>query len=122
MIKWGIVTTLVGLILFVMPFPGFASGMALVLIGLGLSPVFPAMLHETPVRFGKENSQVLIGFQMGFAYMGSAILSPLLGVVLQFTFMGLFPFLLIGFTIVMFISSEKLTKSVRKPNKVIYEN
>ncbi len=115
MIKWGIITAFSGIVLFILPLPGFVAGLALILIGLGLSPVFPAMLHETPVRFGKENSQVLIGFQMGFAYMGSAILSPLLGVILQFSFMGLFPFLLIALTIIMFISSERLTKVVRMP-------
>ena len=72
MIKWGIITAFSGIVIFILPLPGFIAGLALVFIGLGLSPVFPAMLHETPVRFGKENSQILIGFQMGFAYMGSA--------------------------------------------------
>ena len=122
LIKWGIITALSGIVIFILPLPDFIAGIALVLIGLGLSPVFPAMLHETPVRFGKENSQILIGFQMGFAYMGSVVLSPLLGVVLQFTSMGIFPFLLIGLTIIMFISSERLTKSVKKLYEVVYEN
>jgi fucose permease len=122
MIKWGIVTAFSGILIFLLPVHSAIAGAALVLIGLGLSPVFPSMLHETPVRFGKENSQVLIGFQMGFAYIGSAVLSPFLGVVLQFSFMGLFPFLLLGFTIIMFISSEKLTQLVQKPYEVVYEN
>lgn len=121
MIQWGIITAFWGIVLLILPLPGFIAGVALVLIGLGLSPIFPAMLHETPARFGKENSQVLIGYQMGFAYMGIAFLSPLLGVILQITFMGLFPFFLMGFAIIMFISSEKLTKVIRKLHEVVRE-
>ncbi len=81
MIRYGLLTALSGSVLLFLPLPASAAGTAFVLIGLGLSPVFPSMLHETPVRFGKENSQAVIGYQMGFGYIGSALFPMLFGLV-----------------------------------------
>lgn len=84
------------------------NDLALVLTGLGLAPAFPAMLHETPERFGREHSQTLIVYQMGFAYFGSTFLSPLIRVILQFTATGLLPALMLFLTISMLFCSERL--------------
>jgi fucose permease len=108
MIRGGIFTAILGLLLIALPLPQVFSGVAFVLTGFGLAPVFPAMLHETPRRFGRKNSQLLIGYQMGFAYLGSAVLSPLIGVILQVTKAGLLPFILIFVSILMFFFSEVL--------------
>ncbi len=112
MIRYGLLTALTGSLFLFFPLPAFASGCSFVLIGLGLSPVFPAMLHETPVRFGKENSQKIIGFQMGFGYTGSAFLPMLLGVVLQHAGMFMFPFYVNVFTVLILFTSGRIDKSV----------
>jgi fucose permease len=85
MIRYGILTAIAGIVLLILPLPSFYIGPAFVFIGLGLSPVFPAMLHETPRRFGVESSQKIIGFQMGFGYVGSALIPPFVAVILQTT-------------------------------------
>ena len=111
MIRLGILISLTGIILLLLPLKGFMPGAAVILTGLGLSPIFPAMMHETPNRFGKELSQVLIGYQMGFAGIGSAVLSPLMGVLLQASSIKLFPLYIIILSAAMLVSSERLTKA-----------
>jgi fucose permease len=112
MIRYGILTAIAGIVLLILPLPSFYIGPAFVFIGLGLSPVFPAMLHETPRRFGVESSQKIIGFQMGFGYVGSALIPPFVAVILQTTGTGPFPLIILTFTVVMFISSERLSRTV----------
>ncbi len=52
---------------------------SLPVIGLGCAPIFPSMLHETPRRFGIEESQRIIGLEMATAYVGSTSAGPLFG-------------------------------------------
>jgi len=53
----------------------------IVLLGLGCAPVFPALLHETPVNFGKRNAQSMMGMQMASAYAGTTLIPPLFGLI-----------------------------------------
>ncbi|WP_199563474.1 MULTISPECIES: sugar MFS transporter [unclassified Oceanispirochaeta] len=123
MIRGGLFMAFLGLLLIALPLPQIFSGIAFVLTGFGLAPVFPAMLHETPKRFGRKNSQILIGYQMGFAYLGSALLSPLIGVILQITRAGLLPFIMIFVSTLMFIFSEVLISATSITNRAaLYEN
>src|SRR5690606_9224711 len=39
-----------------LPLPSIFSLTGFIIIGLGLAPIFPCMLHETPTRFGKTHS------------------------------------------------------------------
>ncbi len=68
---------------------------AFVLVGLGFAPIFPAMVHETPKRFGKKVAQSVIGYQMASAYVGIAVFPPLFGVVMKHFNLGLFPLFII---------------------------
>lgn len=80
------------------------------LIGLGCAPIFPAMIHETPNRFGSAYSQRLIGFQMGFSYIGGTFIPPLIGIVAKWTTFRFLPHILIAFILIMFICSEALDR------------
>lgn len=100
MLSLGCMGTLAGVMILLFS-KGFGSGVALSLIGLGLSPLFPAMIHQTPLKFGDEHSQILIGYQIGFASVGGAVLSPLLGVILQYTSLKLFPLYLLFFALLL---------------------
>jgi fucose permease len=51
------------------------------LIGLGCAPIFPSLMHETPINFGSKYSQSMIGVQMASAYIGSTFMPPLFGVI-----------------------------------------
>lgn len=85
-----------GLVLLFLPFsatviPGF------LLVGLGCAPIFPSLLHETPVNFGEKNSQTIMGMQMASAYVGITLMPFLFGKIASFTghsfllgFLGIF--------------------------------
>lgn len=108
MIRMGQTIALIGAFMLLLPLPHYVLMVAFVLIGLGCAPIFPCMIHETPNRFGKINSQVIIGYEMGVAYIGGAILSPAFGTLARHTSMDLFPYYLIVCIVLMFICSEKL--------------
>lgn len=61
------------------------------ILGLGLAPIFPSMIHDTPRNFGKENSQYVVGYQIAFAYIGSAIFPSLFGLLYSNITIEIFP-------------------------------
>lgn len=111
MIRTGMILALAGITVLILPLGNIVTGLAIVLTGLGLAPIYPSMLHETPKRFGKRMSQAMIGYQIGFAGIGAALLSPLIGLVLQHTSVFLFPVYITGIVVIMFITSEILSRS-----------
>lgn len=66
------------------------------MVGLGLAPIYPAMLHATPARFGAERSQQVMGMEMAFAYVGSTCFPPIFGALTSFWGTGLYPGFLMG--------------------------
>ena len=83
-----------------------ASGM----IGLGCAPVYPCTIHETPRRFGEEASQAATGLQMAFAYVGSTLMPPLMGVLSGVLGLGVMPWWVLGLTLVMLASGEMVNR------------
>ncbi|MEZ2718428.1 MFS transporter [Niallia circulans] len=108
LIRWGQIIALVGAILLFLPFPVLFSLAGFIMIGLGLAPIFPCMLHETPLRFGKKHSQTIMGYQMAIAYTGSTFLPPILGYAAAKSTIGIFPFVIAGFIAMMLWGSERL--------------
>ena len=53
------------------------------------------MIHDTPKNFGKENSQHVIGYQIAFAYIGSAIFPATFGLIFSRVSISLFPLLIV---------------------------
>ncbi len=111
MIRTGILTMLSGIALVLLPVkPHFPSLVGLVVIGLGAAPVYPCIIHSTPVNFGEENSQSMVGIQMACAYTGSLLMPPLFGLIGQYVSMGLYPVYMGLFALVMLVMTERLNK------------
>ncbi|MDQ0229050.1 MFS transporter [Metabacillus malikii] len=108
LIRTGQIIALSGAVCLLLPLPALFSLIGLILVGLGLAPIFPCMLHETPIRFGKKHSQTIMGYQMAIAYTGSTFLPPLLGFVASNTTIGIFAFYILLFVAAMLVSSERL--------------
>ncbi|WFA07767.1 MFS transporter [Tissierella sp. Yu-01] len=89
---------------------GWGNLIAILFIGLGCAPIYPSMLHETPNRFGKENSSALMGIQMASAYIGTTFVPPIVGLVSDKISLKIYPLALLILTIVMVISSEIINK------------
>ena len=114
MIRVGILTMLAGVILVGLPLKNDISALVgLVVIGLGAAPVYPCIIHSTPIRFGAENSQALVGIQMASAYVGSTFMPPLFGLLAQHVSIGLYPLYLGLFALLMLVMTELLNKTVR---------
>lgn len=110
MIRGGAVLVLFGVILMLLPLslPGALTGF--LLIGLGCAPIFPCMLHETPVRFGAKHSQAIMGFQMALAYVGSTVLPPLFGLAAGESRFWLLPVFALGYILVLLASTVVLDR------------
>ncbi|WP_075981611.1 MFS transporter [Bacillus massilinigeriensis] len=107
-IRIGQVTALAGTILLFLPLPSSFSLIGFILIGLGLAPIFPSMLHETPTRFGKVESQTIMGYQMAVAYTGSTFMPLFLGYLASKITIEIFPFFIALYALAMILSSERL--------------
>ncbi len=91
----------------ILPWGNTLLGAGFLLMGVGCAPIFPCMLHETPNRFGKELSQAFMGIQMAFAYIGSALMPPLFGLLAQSFSFVLYPFYLLAILAIMVSANEK---------------
>jgi fucose permease len=114
LIRGGLCIILLGGILFLLPLPAFISLPALLLIGLGCSPVFPNMIQLTPERFGAENSQKIIGWQMGCAYTGITVVPPLLGILAAHVSMLVVPAAILCYVALMLFLSEQINVKCRR--------
>lgn len=113
-IKYGVIISLAGLALLAVTLPKSICAFPLVLIGLGLSPIFPSMIHETPKRFGKLKSQTIIGYQIAFAYIGSAFLPPMFGWLFENTSMFPLPYILFICAGVVLFCNKKIESALKQ--------
>lgn len=117
MIRTGILVLATGVVLVALPLPTTLPCLiGLVIIGLGCAPIYPCVIHSTPVNFGKENSQSLVGIQMASAYTGSTLMPPLFGLIAQYVSIGLYPLYLGIFTLVMLVMTESLNRKIPLTN------
>ncbi|MBO8436351.1 MAG: MFS transporter [Spirochaetes bacterium] len=72
--------------------PTAAAPIALFFLGFGFGPIYPTMLHQTPEFFGSELSARIMGLEMSSAYIGSAFMPALFGIIGRNITMALFPF------------------------------
>ena len=114
MIRFGAIVIFAALIMLALPLVSkWAVFAALILAGLGCAPIYPCMIHSTPIRFGKENSQALIGLQMACAYTGSTFCPPIFGIIVQKLSVSLLPFYGLFFVILLLVLSEHLNRRTR---------
>jgi fucose permease len=110
MVRLGQRLIICGIILLIAPAGNIVLLPGFFMIGLGCAPLFPGLLHETPVNFGNEHSQAVMGLQMASAYMGTTFVPPLFGNAAARIGFGIFPFFL-GITLIInIIMVETLNK------------
>lgn len=97
-----------GVILYILPLPVVFSAIALVIIGIGFAPIFPNMLQETPVRFGKKASSTMMGLQMGCAYIGSTFVPGIFGFLADKIGSFILPGFLLVITLLLIASSGRV--------------
>ena len=114
MIRLGMSIIAVGVLILLIPL-GVAGAMTgLMLVGLGCAPVYPCIMHATPAHFGAEKSQALMGIQTASAYVGTALMPPLFGLIanhISISLMGLYLAILL---VIMVLTHENLIKKCEK--------
>lgn len=116
MIRGGFLTVGLGVLLLAMPVETTVLALAgLVIAGLGCAPIYPAIIHSTPVNFGRRNSQAIIGVQMAAAYTGSTLAPPLFGAISAWSGMWILPLFLGVLMLLGLAMSEGLNRLVPQP-------
>jgi fucose permease len=119
MIRGGFVTVALGIVLLALPLESTVPALVgLVVLGLGCAPIYPAIIHSTPVNFGRRNSQAIIGIQMAAAYTGSTFAPPLFGAISIWTGLWIFPLFLAVLVALGLIMSERLNRLVARRQRV----
>ena len=68
------------------------------------------MIHSTPVHFGRENSQAIVGIQMAAAYCGSTFCPPIFGLIAQHIQIGLYPLYIGLFALLLLVMTELVNR------------
>ncbi len=114
LIRIGSILVMAGLTLMLLPLPNQIAICAYIIIGLGLAPIYPSMLHQTPVYFGKDNAQATMGLQMAFAYTGTTLIPPLFGQFFALTSFQFMPYVLLTCSVALFACTLRLSVFARR--------
>ena len=87
---------------------------AFVVMGLGCAPIYPCIIHSTPVNFGAESSGAIIGIQMAGAYVGSTFAPPLFGLLGSALGFSILPAYLLVFAVLMIAMTELTFRTAEK--------
>ena len=99
-----------GVLLLLLPLPVWTAPAAFALLGLGCAPIYPAMLHETPNRFGETASQAMMGVQMACAYVGNLTVPPAFGLLAGWVGAGALPVCLLLVLAGLVLCSERVNR------------
>jgi fucose permease len=110
MVQLGQILIGLGVVVLLLPVQGYFVLVGLFFIGLGLAPIYPSLIHETPINFGSEHSQSMIGLQMACAYVGTTCMPPLFGLLGANISYGLFPVFLGVLLVLMVLMISQLYK------------
>ena len=116
LIRIGLILVIPGLILLAVPMGMEGAVAAFMIIGAGMGPVFPSVLHTVPARFGARFAADITGYHMGGAYVAGFAVQFAFGFVaaeLGYAFMS---YMLIFFIALTFVLNE-VTIRVTSRNK-----
>ena len=118
-IRMGMMVMAAAMILLLLPLPGFTVILALFLIGMGNSPLFPNFTYLTPQNFGADISQSVIGSQMAASNTGFLVAPLLCGLLGQVFGMGVFPVYLAVLFVCLTFGVLNIQKTMKAAGKDI---
>lgn len=99
-----------GAALFAAPLPSGWAFVGLVIAGVGLAPVYPCLMTRTPQRLGPGLSAHSIGFQVGAAMIGAAVIPAGLGLLAGNVSLGTVPTATVGLAAGLWLLHEALVR------------
>ncbi len=102
------------MIFFILPLDLKISAVALFLIGAGIGPVYPNVVHMTPKIFGEEIAQSVMGVGQAMCYTGIMVMPWLFGLLAEKFSTALLPYYLSAMFIAYASAFTVLMKNVKK--------
>ena len=118
-IRMGMAVMGMAVVLLLLPLPGFTVVLALFLLGMGNSPLFPNFTYLTPQNFGADISQSVIGSQMAASNAGFLAAPLLCGLLGQLLGMGVFPVYLAILFVCLTLGVANIQKTMKAAGKDI---
>ena len=100
----------VGIALLILPLSQTLALAGFVIIGLGCAPIYPCIIHSTPVHFGPERSQAMVGVQMASAYVGTSVMPPLFGLLVSWIGIEVLPVFLLVILATQYLMYNRVTR------------
>ncbi len=91
------------------------SLLAMVTIGLSLAGIFPLMIAETPARLGKDATGHAVGLQVGAAYLGTAIVPGMAGILASRWGLETTPPFIVACALALLTLHEAAVRRARRP-------
>lgn len=110
MIRGCLALALVGALLMMWNPTELVGFLGVAFLGFMLAPIFPLLVSETPLRIGVAYAQHAIGFQVGAANLGLALMPTLAGVLAVRTTLEIIPPFIIGSLLVLIGLHEVLVR------------
>ena len=110
LIHLGQALIVVGIALLILPLSQTLALAGFVIIGLGCAPIYPCIIHSTPVHFGPERSQAMVGVQMASAYVGTSVMPPLFGLLVSWIGIEVLPVFLLVILATQFFMYNRVTR------------
>lgn len=95
---------LCAIVLMMLPVSLTVAAAALLLIGMGVGPIFPNLTHLTPDRFGRDISQSVMGIQYASSYVGILLMPSLFGILAQKISVWVYPYFLLAMFLIYVVS------------------
>ena len=91
-----------------------AASISLFLIGFGVGPIHPNLMHLTPRHFGADVSASYIGSQMASAYLGILAAPPLFGILAQHISTAILPVFELVWLVIFVIVTTRFLQVFKK--------
>ncbi len=102
------------LLCFLLPLPLPVTALGLFLIGAGVGPIFPNLMHLTPKLFGEEITESVMGVQQATTYIGVMLMPWLFGILAETFSTALLPYYLVLMFLFYSVTLLFLRRGVRK--------
>ena len=122
MIRLGQALIAAGTVLILLPTGQGTLFAGLITVGLGCAPIYPSIIHETPLNFGREVSMSMTGLQMATAYVGTCLVPPAFGLLAQYVTPALYPWALAVILVLMFAMAESLHRKTALRRRAMQGN
>ena len=112
-VKVGEYVIAAAILVLLLPLPTAFSALGLFLVGFGNGPLYPNFSYLTPINFGEENAEAVMGTEQVFAYIGATAVPAVCGILAQVFGLWLFPVFLLVFFVPLVIGTRNIMKVKR---------